>query len=215
MSEDVRARAVEPFFTTKVPGKGTGLGLSQVHGFVERAGGHMTIESAPGQGTTVRLFLPRAMGPAPLSDVTTPPGEMPTAIPGEKVIVVEDQDDVRQSTVTAFRELGYEVYLAASAQEALQILEARSDIALLFSDIVMPGMNGHELADAAAEKYPKIRVMLTTGHDSSGIGLGSNQDFPLVRKPFSVDELARRVRMLLDGGSTDPRSEGESERGAN
>jgi CheY-like chemotaxis protein len=215
MSEEVRARAVEPFFTTKGPGKGTGLGLSQVHGFIERTGGHMMIVSAPGQGTTVRLFLPRAMGLPPLSTGAPAACEMPTAIPGEKVVVVEDQEDVRQSTASAFRELGYEVYLAASAQEALQILKTRSDIALIFSDIVMAGMDGHELAQTAAEKYPRTRVMLTTGYDRSASGLAGQQDFPVVPKPFSVDELARRVRMLLDGGSTDPRSEGESQGGAN
>ncbi len=195
MPPDVAARAFDPFFTTKGVGKGTGLGLSQVYGFVTQSGGSVRIESAPGAGTTVRLFLPAQPGVAAQPG---PPPERPPfagARPGEVVLVVEDEERVRTFSTEALRELGYQVIEAASPAEALRILDMGRPVSLLFSDVVMPEMNGHALAHEARRRLPALRVLLTSGYAPESVEADRADILP---KPFDVDQLARRVRAVLD-----------------
>jgi CheY-like chemotaxis protein len=192
--------AFEPFFTTKEIGKGTGLGLSQVYGFVRQSAGHVRIDSEPGLGATVKLFLPRcrAFGQAAAA-LNAGPGR---AIGTECILVVEDDDALRAHTTEALSELGYQVFEAPQPAVALRILTEQRRIDLLFTDIVMPGaMNGRELADAALQRRPDLKVLFTTGYSRTAI-LDPHQADPklqLLRKPFSVNTLAMRVRGILDG----------------
>ena len=155
MSPDVIARAFDPFFTTKDVGKGTGLGLSMVYGFVKQSGGHVKIYSEPGQGTSIKIYLPRFYG---AEDAPDEHADRASARPdgqGELVLVVEDEESVRTLTADSLRELGYEVVEANSAAAALRALDANPRIALLFTDIVMPDMNGRKLADEARQAPPR------------------------------------------------------------
>ena len=201
MSEEVVARAFDPFFTTKGVGKGTGMGLSQVFGFVRQTGGHVTIASTPGQGTTIRLYLPRseaAEARRPLRD------GLPATFhghSGETVLVVEDEDRVRSMAVEALSGLGYTILEAASPSEALGFVAAGRPITLLFTDIVMPGMNGGELASRARAHSPDIKVLFTTGYapdDNGRVDIPGLDARPLY-KPYSIDQLSRRVRAAIDG----------------
>ena len=200
MSNDVAAKAFDPFFTTKGVGKGTGLGLSQVFGFVRQSGGSVKLESVPGRGTTVRLYLPRRDGNAPLS----PPTPLPAAAlalgrPEEVVMVVEDEDRVRTYSVEALRELGYTVVHASGGSEALVMLDAGQAINLLFTDVVMPEMTGPELAEIVRARLPHVGVLFTSGYTGdAAVTDGAGQPLPVLPKPFGVDSLARRIRSLLD-----------------
>ncbi len=198
MSEEVLAHVFEPFFTTKEVGKGTGLGLSQVYGFVKQSAGHVKIESRVGAGTTVRLYLPRA------TSATGVPGIAPMREQHyrgtETVLVVEDDHGVRDFAVSVLRELGYHVLEAASGDAALEILDASPDIALLFTDVVMPGvLNGADLAKAALQRRPDLRVLFTSGYTTRLV----EKEWPahrveLLRKPYRSIDLAARVRDVLD-----------------
>ena len=158
MPPDVVRRAFEPFFTTKAVGKGTGLGLSQVFGFVRQSGGHVRIDSTPGEGTSVHLYLPCAETAAtPPRERVLADGEPPRARPGERVLVVEDEERVRSFSVEALRDLGYGVDAAASGPEALAVIDAGLRPSLLFTDMVMPDMTGRELADAARRRVPECK----------------------------------------------------------
>lgn len=197
MSPDTAARAFEPFFTTKEVGRGTGLGLSQIHGFAIQSGGDATIASEPGRGTKVNLLLPRylglerpALGAGGRTDQTAPPGR-----PEEIVLVVEDEEQVRRTNVEALRSLGYTVRHASDASEALNILDTQPGIRLMLTDIVMPGMNGRDLAERVARSHPDIRVLLATGFERDRVEADEGR---ILRKPFNVGELARRVRRELD-----------------
>lgn len=200
MSSDVMAKAFDPFFTTKDVGKGTGLGLSQVYGFVRQSGGHVKIYSELGIGTTVKIYLPRYYGEE------TAPATKPSAAalhrgqPSEVILVVEDEERVRALSIEALRELGYSVIAAGSPAEALRILETGPEISLLFTDVVMPGMSGGELADLARERLPDLKVLYTTGYTRNAIVHNGILDAgtSLLTKPFSVDELATKVRNILD-----------------
>jgi signal transduction histidine kinase/CheY-like chemotaxis protein len=206
MSPDVMARAFEPFFTTKDVGKGTGLGLSQVYGFVRQSGGEVAFESARGQGTSVRILLPRWTGAALVRDPRAAAEHPPMrALNGETVLVVEDEADVRRLSVETLRELGYVVVEAAEAGEALKLLGETRRVDLLFTDIVMPGLNGFQLAERARELRPGLRVLLTTGyaHGAAAGADASTAALPTLAKPFTLDQLARRTREVLDGGVTD------------
>ena len=200
MAPEVAARAMEPFFTTKEVGRGTGLGLSQVYGFVKQSGGHIEIESEAGEGTTVRLYLPRHDGPAAADAVVADGDAPPRGSPGEVVLVVEDEDQVRRTTVDALSELGYGVREARSGVEALAILASDLSIALLFTDIVMPGLDGRALAERALRQRPDLKILYTTGYapESGPAGMLADDHPAMLRKPFTFDRLARKVRESLD-----------------
>jgi len=198
MSEEVIARAFDPFFTTKTVGKGTGLGLSQVFGFVRQSGGHVTIESEIGSGTRVRLLLPRHRGEVQAAKArATSQGGLQGN--GARVLLVEDDPRVRRFSADALRELGYVPLSAANGAEALQLLLDERDIAVLFTDVVMPGMSGQELAATVKAMRPDTRVLFTTGYardDDNSIGL-AQLDAPVLHKPFDVTELGTKLREIL------------------
>ena len=200
MTAETRARAFDPFFTTKEVGQGTGLGLSQVYGFVKQSGGHVKIYSEPGEGTTVKLYLPRLHGERALSELPEST-QAPRGRKGESILVVEDDEDVRTNTATILRELGYEVIEAADGNEALAKLAANADISLLFTDVGLPGaLNGRKLAEAISQRRPDIKVLYTTGYARNAIIHHGRLDpgIELIVKPFGFMELASKIRRVLD-----------------
>ncbi|MCX7322238.1 MAG: response regulator, partial [Hyphomicrobiales bacterium] len=200
MSPDVIAKAYDPFFTTKAVGKGTGLGLSQVYGFIKQSHGHVKIYSEPGQGTTVKIYMPRLFG----ADVDRP--EQPETPrhsggqSGELILVVEDEAAVRRFSTDALQMLGYRVIEADGAEAALKLLEAHPDVALLFTDVIMPGLNGARLAEQARKRRPDLKVLFTTGYTRNAVVHNGvlDADVDLLGKPFSVDQLAEKIRAALD-----------------
>jgi PAS domain S-box-containing protein len=200
MTPEVAARAFDPFYTTKPDRKGTGLGLSMVYGFVKQSGGHATIESTPGQGTTVCLYFPRAHGVERTRK--TGRGLSANALTGqEHVLVVEDDEPVRQNLVTQLAGLGYRVTAVGDGPAALSVLERTADVELLFTDVVMPGgMNGRQLADAATARYPALKVLYTSGYSQNAVVHGGRVDpgVHLLSKPYRLNELATAVRSVLD-----------------
>ncbi|RWC61618.1 CHASE3 domain-containing protein [Mesorhizobium sp.] len=198
MAPDVAAKAFEPFFTTKPVNKGTGLGLSQVFGFVKQSGGHVKIYSEPGDGTTIKIYLPRFFG---AEDTAVPQGrgENAAASVTETILVVEDDARVRASTTDALRELGYAVIPAASGEEALQKLAENPDVALLFTDIVMPVMNGRKLAEEAVARMPGLKVIFTTGFTRNAVVHNGvlDHDVHFIAKPFTIEQLAAKLRDVL------------------
>ena len=202
MPESVLSRAFDPFFTTKGPGLGTGLGLSMVYGFVKQSGGHVQLSSELGAGTTVSIYLPRSVQQA---NPTLPaqPLSVEARGRGQRILVVEDDPRVRPLTVRMLERLGYGVYVAEDGPMALQILQTHADIALLFTDIVLPkGMNGVELARAARALCPELPVLYTSGYtDNAVIHDGRlDPDVQLLEKPFTRAALARRMHQALSGG---------------
>jgi PAS domain S-box-containing protein len=200
MTAETRARAFDPFFTTKPVGKGTGLGLSQVYGFVRQSGGHIDVYSEPGIGTTVKLYLPRFSGAAPEERPIAAAIHESDRATGEKILVVEDEDRVRALSIETLKELGYRVLEADSAMAALRLLDAHPDIALMFTDVVMPEMNGRKLADEARRRRPDIKILYTTGYTRNAVVHNGvlDQGVDLVSKPFTIDALARKLRDVLD-----------------
>ena len=201
MPPEVRARVFEPFFTTKEVGKGTGLGLAHVHGFLKQSGGHVAIYSEIGVGTTVKLYLPRTQMEEREGDAPLPASkELPLGDSGTIVLVVEDEERVRNLSVASLRELGYTVVHASSGEEALQKLANKPAVTLMFTDIVMPGMSGRKLADEAKARYPELKVLYTTGYTQNAIVHNGvlDADARLLLKPYSIDDLARKVRAVLD-----------------
>ncbi len=200
MSPEVVAKAFDPFFTTKDVGRGTGLGLSQVYGFVKQSGGHVKIYSEPGEGTVVKIYLPRLVGISPESLVAETPADVPGGDIQEVVLVVEDEPAVRQFSVDALSELGYRVLEADGAAAALKLLDAHPEIALLFTDVVMPEVNGRKLADEAMKRRPDLKVLFTTGYTRNAVVHHGVLDagVHLIGKPFTIEELAARVREVLD-----------------
>jgi CheY-like chemotaxis protein len=201
MPPEVVERAFDPFYTTKGPGRGTGLGLSQVFGFVKQSGGHIKVYSEPGQGTTVKLYLPRHSGADAVARLDLAPTDRPMGASGEIILVAEDDTAVRHMSVDALRELGYTVIQAENAAQALQQLELQPLVSLLFTDIVMPDMNGRRLADAALQKRPDLKVLFTTGYSHNAVIHNGTLDrgVAFLPKPFSLDSLARKIRQVLDG----------------
>lgn len=197
MTPEVMERAFEPFFTTKQVGRGTGLGLSQVYGFVRQSGGQVTVDSAPGEGATVTILLPRWAGAMPREAKPSEPPPIQPARAGETVLVVEDEAEVRRVSVEALRDLGYAVVEAADAAQALSTLPGLARADLLFTDVVMPGLNGFQLAERARALRPDLKVLYTTGYsrdaDAEQVAAGM-----ILAKPFAVDQLARKVREALD-----------------
>jgi CheY-like chemotaxis protein len=174
--------------------------LSQVYGFVKQSGGHVKLYSEPGVGTMVRMYLPRLQGAAAQAS----PSSAPAAAQGgrqEVVLVVEDDDKVRSLSVEMLRELGYQVLEAADGPRALQILEVRDDVALLFTDVVLPGgMTGAQVAARAKASHPALQVLFTTGYARNAIVHHGRLDpgVQLLTKPFTFADLAAKVRAILD-----------------
>ncbi len=198
MSEEVLAHVFEPFFTTKEVGKGTGLGLSQVYGFVKQSAGHIKVESRPGAGTTVRLYLPRAENAAGSASVTPMRDQQYRGT--ECVLVVEDDHGVRDFAVSVLRELGYHVLEAPNGDAALDILDVTPGIDLLFTDVVMPGtLSGADLAKAALERRQDLMVLFTSGYTTRLVEKEwPASTFELLRKPYRSIDLAARVRAVLN-----------------
>jgi PAS domain S-box-containing protein len=203
MSKATMEKVFEPFFTTKEVGKGTGLGLSQVYGFVRQSNGHVRIYSELGEGTTIKIYLPRLIGsdeePAEL------PAKSPAMVRGdsETILVVEDEPDLRAYAIEALCDLGYRVLEAADGREALEIVRKHPEIELLFTDVVLRGgMNGRVIADEVARIRPGLPVLFTTGYTSNAIVHHGRLDpgMHLIGKPFTYAELASKVRRMLDGG---------------
>jgi len=192
MTPDQLNHAFEPFFTTKEPGKGTGLGLSQVHGFVAQSGGEVELRSQPGEGTTVTLLLPAFAAAQPCALQREAPQCQIGG--GETVLLVEDEALVRHSLKVSLETLGYQVIAAGSGDEALAMLEADHSIALMITDIAMPGMNGRDLADAARQLHPGLAVLLTTGYEQNQ---PENGGLPVLVKPYLLEDLASAVGALL------------------
>lgn len=198
--EDVQTKVFEPFFTTKPHGKGTGLGLSQVYGFIKQSGGHVRLASQPGQGTVVSLFLPRALGVAAVAPPTVAvESDRSGGKPGLRrvVLVVEDEPSVRAFSVEVFRELGFEVLEAEDAGAALRILAEERPIDLLFTDIGLPGTDGRGLAEQARARRPRLRILLTSGYAHQIEKEPTADDFELLPKPFTTDDLARKLGSVL------------------
>jgi len=199
MDPEVVARAFDPFFTTKPAGKGTGLGLSQVYGFVKQSHGHIKIYSEVGTGTTVKIYLPRLHGRVEEVKRTVPQAVNGNA--GEIILVVEDDALMRRLTADTLRELGYSVLDCEGAAAALAILDETPDVVLLFTDVVMPEMNGRTLADEAAKRRPDVKVLFTTGYTRNAVVHGGvlDPDVNFISKPFTIRQLAAKVRAVLDG----------------
>lgn len=200
MSEEVKQRAFEPFFTTKSTGAGTGLGLSMVYGFARQSGGHIQIYSEPGQGTSVRLFLPAVKGSV-VSAQTDDATPLALYYPGgdEVILTVEDDPRVRRVAVARLESMGYKVYEASNGVEALEVLEKHSDIALVFTDIAMPGMSGDQLAEHVRARWPQIRILFTSGYAEPEVaGKQMAADESWLKKPYTARELAVQLRTLLD-----------------
>jgi CheY-like chemotaxis protein len=200
MSSEVRQHIFEPFFTTKPRGRGTGLGLSMVYGFVKQSGGHVTVSSQMGCGTTVTLYLPRSTGrpaatvPAAATGASDPRGN------GELILVVEDDPDVRRLATAILRSLGYAILEAEDAAQGLRILERGNAIELLFTDVVLPGgKSGLDLAAQARVARPDLKVLFMTGYapEAAEHHLARNEN--VIAKPFHVRDLARTVDRVLRG----------------
>ncbi|WP_204527837.1 hybrid sensor histidine kinase/response regulator [Citrobacter cronae] len=193
MSQEVKAQVFEPFFTTKQTGSGSGLGLSMVYGFVRQSGGRVEIESAPGQGTTVRLQLPRAV--VPVQAEAEPIAEH-AANSGEKlVLVLEDEADVRQTLCEQLHLLGYLTLEAANGEQAMQMLAASSEIDIFISDVMLPGgLSGVDVVNHAQAHYPQLNILLMSGQDLRPANNPALPDVALLRKPFTRTELAQALR---------------------
>ena len=198
MSPEVAARAFDPFFTTKETGAGTGLGLSQVYGFVKQSRGHIKIYSEIGSGTTVKIYLPRhhGDGPVAMKDTTAP---VQGGSADQVILLVEDDPLMRRMATEALRELGYTVLDCESAAVALETLDGRPDVALLFTDVVMPDVNGKKLAEEALRRRPGLKVLYTTGYTPNAVVHGGVLDAGvyLLSKPFTLEQLATKVKTML------------------
>jgi CheY-like chemotaxis protein len=193
--DDVIGRVFEPFFTTKGADKGTGLGLSQVYGFARRSGGTAVARSQVEHGTTVTIYLPRSQGKveAPLKE----DGVHYAAPAGARVLVVEDNYEVRAVTVSLLEQLGYQTVAVEHAAAALEILASSHQITVIFSDVVLPGeIDGLLLARTVKARYPDIPVVLTTGYTRV---FEAEPEFPVLRKPYQISALGRIIREALDG----------------
>jgi len=201
MTKETREQAFEPFFTTKDVGKGSGLGLSQVYGFIKQSGGYAKIDSEPGKGTTVTLYLPRL---AESPDATPGAADARPPLRGREdvvILAVEDDADVRAHSVALLRELGYAVLEAADGAAALDLLDRHPDVQLLFTDVGLPGgLNGRELADEARRRHPRLRVLFTSGYARDAIVHHGRLDpgVDLLAKPFTFEALAAKVREIVD-----------------
>jgi signal transduction histidine kinase len=199
MSEDVRARAVEPFFSTKEVGQGTGLGLSMVYGFVNQSGGQLRLKSELGKGTVVEIYLPCSSAEARVDTRNAKQSELPRGR-GERILVCEDDEEVRFFSTEALRDLGYEVIEARDAASALAALQSQGEVDLLFTDVVLPGgRTGADLAREAKAQQPGLKVLFATGYARSALDQAPEGERALevLTKPFGVEDLAKRVRAII------------------
>ena len=199
MPPEVASRAFDPFFTTKAAGKGTGLGLSQVYGFIKQSSGHIKVYSELAAGTTVKIYLPRLIADAKeIRRAATPP--MRTGNRNEIILVVEDDPLMRRLATEALHEIGYTVFDCDGAANALATLDRVSDVKLLFTDVVMPDINGKKLADEAVRRRPNLKVLFTTGYTANAVVHGGVLDSGVnfIAKPFTLDQLAAKVRAIFD-----------------
>ena len=202
MSREVQEHAFEPFFSTRPKGEGTGLGLSMVYGFVQRAGGHATIQSALGSGTQIRLYLPRSKKAAEPTKLAAHATTVVQAGNGKgNILVVDDEKELMELTVEFLTEAGFKVSTARNGKEALEALDRAPEIELLFSDVLMPGgMNGYELAVQAQQKHPRLKVLLTSGFTDNTVVDDVKQRFSagILKKPFRKQELVQQIRRVLE-----------------
>ena len=201
MDKDTVEKAFEPFFTTKEVGKGTGLGLSQVYGFVRQSSGHVRIYSEVGEGTTVKIYLPRHTGTPEQTGSNVQLRNLIGAMGVESILVVEDDPALRAYTVEILTDLGYRVYQASSGEAALKVIEEELALDLLFTDVVMPGkFNGRQLADEAVRRRPRLKVLFTTGYTRNAIVHHGRLDAgrQLISKPFTASDLSAKIRSVLD-----------------
>jgi len=199
MAPEVKARAFEPFFTTKEAGKGTGLGLSTIYGFVRQSGGAIAIDSELGSGTTIRLFLPRASPQAEEPAAAGAPGAVADILAGRHVLVVDDEKQVRSLARSMLEDMGCEVTVAEDAEAALRHLEQGAEIALLFTDCMMPGrLDGPALAVEARRRIPQLPVLFTSGVQGRVEMSGeAGRNMAFLPKPYTAEQLAAAMRTLL------------------
>ncbi len=201
MDRATMEKVFEPFFTTKEAGKGTGLGLSMVYGFVRQSQGHIRIYSEPGEGTTIKIYLPRLLGADDEPLEASPDVRVTVRGEGETILVVEDEPALRQYTTETLRDLGYAILEAADGPTALDLVRRHPEIDLLFTDVVLTGgMNGRVLADEARRQHPGLRVLFTTGYTSNAIVHHGRLDpgVNLIGKPFTYADLAAKIRAMID-----------------
>lgn len=211
MTKEVMERAFEPFFTTKPTGVGTGLGLSMVYGFIKQSGGHVKIYSEVGEGTTIKIYLPRLKNEGDV-EAWLPPETEQTALPSaenlkETILLVEDDEEVNRFATEVLREEGYDVISTHEGSSALRLLDANRHIKVLFTDVVLPGgMNGRQIADEARRRRPDLKVLFATGYTRNAIIHQGrlDADVDLLTKPFTPDDLVRKIRQIIDSDSPDP-----------
>jgi signal transduction histidine kinase len=200
MPPEIASKAFDPFFTTKKAGAGTGLGLSQVYGFVKQSGGHVKIYSEMGQGTTVKIYLPRYLGEVRALETARERSPLPRNDGSVTVLVAEDEEGVRAHVVDALEELGYTVLSAGTGKEAIELLGNHPEVGLLFTDVVIPDMNGRQLAQEAQHRLPSLKVLFTTGYTRNAIVHNGmlDPDVSLLTKPFTLEQLARKIAEVLN-----------------
>jgi CheY-like chemotaxis protein len=201
MDEETMSHVFEPFYTTKAPGKGTGLGLSTVYGIIKQSGGSIGVRSQPGQGSVFEVYLPRVAQPASL--IPSPAQVVSSSTEGrETILVVEDEESLRSLAARVLGELGYTVFSAGTALEALELLGANGgSVDLLLSDVVLPGgMRGNELAEVLESFRPDVRVLYMSGYSRNAVVHAGRLDegVNFLEKPFTPEALARMVRQVLD-----------------
>ncbi|MGE5540328.1 MAG: PAS domain-containing protein [Gemmatimonas sp.] len=200
MPADILSRAFDPFFTTKPSGQGTGLGLSMVYGFARQSGGTTKIESRPGAGTTVSIYLPRHVGAATAEEAPTAAEPAAAEAHGETVLVVEDEAIVRGLAVDVLQELGYRVLEAEDGRTALEIVESTERLDLIVTDVGLPGLTGRQLAEAARARRPDVKILFMTGYaDTADTTAFQRPGMHLMTKPFPMEALAARVHEIIEG----------------
>jgi CheY-like chemotaxis protein len=199
MSPEVLKHAMEPFFTTKEPGKGTGLGLATIYGTARQSGGFVAIDSTVGEGTSIHLYFPKAEPGPIVSHAISTAKEAPLG-DGELILVVEDNDTVQKATVSRLESLGYAILEAKSGAEAITLLQSGEPIALVFSDIVMPGgMTGYDLAEWVCSRKSHLKVLLTSGYRDQVPVREAVREIKVLGKPYTREQLACALREALGG----------------